>query len=154
MRFLAIYIRDLLVLNMFSFFFINFSITVLAALVVGFSLSNQPHVTSTSWWGVGCLSALFFFHAPPLIAFAGGLGLAVYMMSIFATLVNLASQCDKGKVLTIGLLTAVIFLLASVWVVAYNFVPGGTVAREKNDLIMIIVMVLLGMLHFLLLLVI
>ena len=87
---------------------------------------------------------MFLFHAPPLIAFVGGLGLAIYVMSIFPTLVNLASKCNKGKVLTVGLLFAVILLLASVWVVAYNFVPGGSLTREKNDIIMIIVMVFLG----------
>ena len=79
-----------------------------------------------------------------MIAFVGGLGLAVYVTSIFPTVVNLANKCDKGKVLTIGLLFAVILLLASVWVVAYNFVPGGTLTREKNDIIMITVMVFLG----------
>ena len=117
---------------------------MLAALVVGFSLSHQAYVTTSSWWILGCLSSLFLFHAPTFIAFIGGLGLAVYTMSIFPTLVSLAGKCDKGKVLTVGLLTAVILLLASVWVVAYNFVPGGTLARERNDIIMIIVMVLLG----------
>ena len=53
-------------------------------------------------------------------------------------------KCEKGKALTVGLLFAVVLLLASVWVVAYNFVPGGTLTREKNDIIMIVAMVAIG----------
>ena len=119
-------------------------ILVLAALVIGFNLSDQTYITSSMWWLFGCLSSLFLFHAPSLIAFIGGLGLAVYIMSIFPAIVSLTMKCDKGKVLTVGLLFAIILLLASVWVVAYNFVPGGTIAREKNDMIMIIAMVFMG----------
>ena len=65
-------------------------------------------------------------------------------MSIFPLLADTASKCSKGKVLTLGLLVCIVFLLASVWVVAYNFVPGGTFARERNDTIMIIAMLLMG----------
>ena len=126
--------------------FFHSSILVLAALVAGFTLSTQPYITSSSWWIFGCLSSLFLFHAPSSIAYVGGLGLAIYIMSVFPTLVSLVCHCDKGKVLTVGLLTVTIFLLASVWVVAYNFVPGGTLAREKNDFILITAMVFLGML--------
>ena len=85
------------------------------------------------------------FHAPSLLAFIGGLGLAIYTTAVFPTLASLTSKCSKGKVLTLSLLVAVILLLASVWTVAYNFVPGGTVTRERNDSILIIVMILIGM---------
>ena len=113
-------------------------------MVIGFSLSCQTYVSSSLWWLFGCLSSLFLFHAPPLIAFIGGLGLATYIASVFPTLVNLMYKCEKGKALTVGLLFAVVLLLASVWVVAYNFVPGGTLTREKNDIIMIVAMVAIG----------
>jgi len=119
-------------------------ILILTAMVIGFSLSHQTYVSSSLWWLFGCLSSLFLFHAPPLIAFIGGLGLATYITSVFPTLVSLIYQCKKGKTLTTGLLFSIVLLLASVWVVAYNFVPGGTLTREKNDIIMIVAMVAIG----------
>ena len=121
-----------------------YRIFVLLALVIGITVSSQTFITWSSWWIFGGLSALVFYQTPSLLAFCGGLGLAVYTMSLFPRIANQVSKCSKGKCLTLSLLVCVVFLLASVWVVAFNFVPGGVYTRERNDLILAIAIILMG----------
>ena len=123
----------------------SYSVLVLASLAIGTMLSAVDFTVTIWWWFVGCAGAYLFYYTSTYIAFCGGLILATYIMSVFPRIANQLSACSKTKALSLALLICVIFLLASVWVVAYNFVPGGVYTRERNDVILITSLVLIGM---------
>ena len=50
-----------------------------------------------------------------------------------------------GKALSFAILTFIVLFLLSAWVVAYNFVPGGTVTRERTDVLLVITVLLIGL---------
>eukprot|EP00794_Sanderia_malayensis_P007604 gene7604-8444_t len=115
------------------------------SLLFGIKISNRKFVTSSAWWLFAGLSAVTFYKAPSVVGFIGGQGIAIYTMSVFPRVTNQVSKCNKGKCLTLAVLTCIIFLLASVWVVAYNFVPGGVFTRERNDMVLAVAIVLIGL---------
>ena len=50
---------------------------------------------------------------------------------------------NTGQVLPIALMSWCILCVASVWIVAYNFVPGGTLTRERTDVLITVVIFLI-----------
>ena len=100
--------------------------------------------TSPAWTVVGLLSALGLYFLTSYTAFFCGCILAVYTMSLWPLLSKRVSNFPAGKVLFFTSLTFIFLFLLSVWVVAYNFVPGGTITRERTDAMLIIIVLMIG----------
>ena len=64
---------------------------------------------------------------------SGGLGLAVYTMSLLPQMVERAVRCPPARTVALAALLHIVLLLFSVWTTAYNFVPGGEYTREHTD---------------------
>jgi len=74
--------------------------------------------------------------------------LGVYVMSIWPSMVDRLHCCSVAATLTLANLIYVCLMLSSVWVVAYNFVPGGEYTRERTHIILAISMVFIGEYHY------
>jgi len=71
------------------------------------------------------------------VGYFGGLNLAVFSMSVLPMVLSLAAESSDGRVArtyTLAFFVTCLFYLASVWTVAYAFVPGGVYLRERTDL--------------------
>ena len=79
-------------------------------------------------------------HIPP-----GGLGLAVYTMSLWPQMMERAVRCPPARTVTLAALLHIALLLFGVWTVAYNFVPGGVYTREHTDWLVGYLVVTLGL---------
>ena len=77
-------------------------------------------------------------------AYFAGAVLAVYTASSWAYLAKRMVRFPAGKVLTLAMATYLVLLLASVLVVAYSFVPGGTLTRERTDVLLAVTVLLIG----------
>ncbi len=87
-------------------------------------------------FGAGCL---FVLHSvSDWTGYLGGLGYALFAMSLFPRVVQNAAVAatthSVAMVYGTAMLVYVLLSLASVWTVAYAFVPGGVYLRERTDL--------------------
>lgn len=120
------------------------SIAVLIALTIGIMLSPNEWTGSFVWWLVGCSGAAMLYYLPTHWSFTGGIILAIYLMSIWPYMADKLVRCSSGSTLPVAMGLYIVLILASVWVVAFNFVPGGEFTRERTDLLMAITMLIIG----------
>ncbi|EDO41752.1 predicted protein [Nematostella vectensis] len=114
------------------------------ALALGVTLSTSSWTSSGAWSLVGVSGAAALYKAPGFGSYAGGLVLAVYVMSIWPAMIDRLFCRPSARTLALANLTYVILTLGSVWVVAYNFVPGGEYTRERTDVLLGVAMAFVG----------
>ena len=69
--------------------------------------------------------------------YAGGLGVAFFLMSVWPSVWARAAEAGRGRVARTAAtawLVVCLFDVASTFTVAYAFVPGGEYFRERTDL--------------------
>lgn len=77
------------------------------------------------------------------LAYFGGLALASWVCAIVPSLLEAAGRKKSGQAFTLAFFVYCCSILAETWTVAYAFVPGGPVLRERTWLVMTINTVLL-----------
>lgn len=106
---------------------------------------KQPEVNSPLshplWFAFGASSAYIMYAYKNWTGYAGGLGLAAFLMSILPQVFQAASLAAVGgkasavaKTYTIAMAVYCLLNLASIFTAAYAFVPGGVYLRERTDL--------------------
>ncbi|KAF9546488.1 hypothetical protein EC957_009701 [Mortierella hygrophila] len=111
---------------------------VIAAMAMGLTLSSKRRwVTSLIWWAVGTAGLAVLHFNEGDIGFAGGIVFTVYALSLFPALFRSLSRQPPGRTFLLAMLVYNFLALAHVWVVAYAFVPGGEVMRERTDYVLI-----------------
>ena len=89
------------------------------------------------WFAYGSISAHFMHHYRDWVGYFGGLNLAVFLMSVIPVVLCKAAESSNGhlaRMYTLAFFVTCLLYLASVWTVAYAFVPGGVYLRERTDL--------------------
>ncbi|ORX62853.1 hypothetical protein DM01DRAFT_1297685 [Hesseltinella vesiculosa] len=119
-----------------------FTITVLA-LGLGLS-SNQRLVLSVPWYALGCAGCAVFYVFSGWPAYFGGLALGMVLMSVTPALVRAMAAHGAFKTLATTYLVYNVLCLAHVWTVAYAFVPGGPLLRERTHWVLAAMMLLIG----------
>ncbi len=91
--------------------------------------------THPLWLAFGAGSSYVMYRYPNWLGYSGGLGLGFFIMSTLPAALQLAaSTSNVAKTNFTAMLVYVLLSLASVWTVAYAFVPGGVYLRERSDL--------------------
>lgn len=99
---------------------------------------------------VGGVSAFILYSYSGWLGYAGGIGYSYYL----ATLAPLLWQSSVGYnplvLFTLAFFFDILISLASVWIVAYAFVPGGPLLRERTDIVLgtSYVAILLGVVNY------
>lgn len=89
------------------------------------------------WFSYGLAGAYTMYQYRDWLGYIGGLNLSIFLMSILPSTFRQTAEAAVGR---LGRTYFVVFLvvcllyLASVWTVAYAFVPGGVYLRERTDL--------------------
>ncbi|KAI9469525.1 Protein cwh43 [Coemansia sp. RSA 1085] len=110
---------------------------VLSALAAGFAAGHCSGIaTSTLWWGIGSAGAAAVTFVGGWAGFVGGLALAVYTGTVSRSILRAAAHAPPGRTLLVGAVWYNVLVLAHVWVVAYEFVPGGPLMRERTWVVM------------------
>ncbi|KAJ2001443.1 Protein cwh43 [Coemansia thaxteri] len=110
---------------------------VATALAGGFSVGHRIELaTGMLWWAVAGAGACAITLVPGWAGFAGGLVLAAYAGSVTRSILHAVARSPPGRTLCVGMLWYNILVLAHVWVVAYEFVPGGPLLRERTWVVM------------------
>src|SRR5579871_2989270 len=105
---------------------------------VGLLLSGNVSTSLLLSWpifGVACLGTLFLYAFAGWWGYLGGLTIGIYLMAITPHFLRAASESpNPGRVFGVAFFIYDFLILGSVWVVAYAFVPGGPLLRERTDL--------------------
>jgi hypothetical protein len=99
---------------------------------------------SWSVFGIGSVGAALLTLFSHWTGYYGGLVLAAYLMAVTPALISNAVRFAPGRTFFLGFFLYNFLVLFHVWVVAYAFVPGGPLVRERTDWIMITMMLTIG----------
>lgn len=125
---------------------VPWGIATIAALGLGFVMYPlRNFVTGYLWYLVGCAGCVVFYNFPGWTGYYGGLVLGTYLTSVTPALIRSVIVHPPFKTLLTGTMVYNLLCLAHVWVVAYEFVPGGVYARERTNWILSAVMLTLGL---------
>ncbi|KAM5498556.1 Protein cwh43 [Microsporum canis] len=121
------------------------SLTLLAMAVGVFLGVTYPRLAG-SWtaFGLGSVGAALLTGNSHWLGFYGGLMLAIYIMAVAPVLIGSAVKHSPATVFGLGFFVYNFMVLFSTWVVAYAFVPGGPLVRERTDWVMASMMILIG----------
>ncbi|KAG6909998.1 hypothetical protein DXG01_013998 [Tephrocybe rancida] len=101
-------------------------------------------LTHPMWFGFGALSAYGLYTYRNWTGYVGGLGLAVFLMSVLPVVLKRA-EGGRGRVFGAAMGVYCVLNLASIFTVAYAFVPGGVVFRERTDAVLVAQMACLAL---------
>ncbi|PGH21571.1 hypothetical protein AJ80_03131 [Polytolypa hystricis UAMH7299] len=116
------------------------------AMGVGMLLGVFYPRIARSWtaFGIGSIGAAILTANSHWFGYYGALVLTVYLMAVTPTLITSAVRHSPALTFGFGFLVYNLMVLFHVWVVAYAFVPGGPLVRERTDWVMITMMILIG----------
>ncbi len=107
-------------------------------------LASSPHtsgaLTHPLYLALGAGSGYVMYAYKDWVGYAGGLGVAVFLMSIIPAVwarareAAVAPDGGVGRTVAMSWLVVCLFDVASTFTVAYAFVPGGEYFRERTDL--------------------
>ncbi|RCK66211.1 Protein CWH43 [Candida viswanathii] len=111
-----------------------------AAIILAVVISAKLHPNLFSGWGyniiVGGGSAFVLYSFGNWLGYAGAVGYTFYLASISPIIWNSLRGYNIGGVFFLGFFLSIVLSLASVWIVAYAFVPGGPLLRERTDIVL------------------
>jgi len=119
----------------------------LTALSIGIVLFGHQDslLSSVQWFSVGIISSMVLYFGKTYAAFFGGLILAIYTASLWPLLLRRVTAFQPHKLFAVAMPVYFGYILLSVWVVAYNFVPGGVVTRERTDVLLLVIIFCCGL---------
>jgi hypothetical protein len=104
---------------------------------------NMEILAHPVWLAFGAASTWVMYAYKDWTGYAGGLGLAFWAMSITPMVFQRTRALAAGKVVrtyTTAFLVYCLFVLASLFTVAYAFVPGGAIFRERTNWLVFLVL--------------
>jgi len=99
------------------------------------SSTGSQMLANPFWFLWGAASSFITYKYKDWLGYTGGLNLSFFLMSVIPLILQRAAQAGNvGRTYFTAWLVYCLLSLASVWTVAYAFVPGGIYLRERTDL--------------------
>lgn len=108
-------------------------VLMVLSLATGLLLNESSLPGSTLWWLLGGCASVVFYYGPGVIGYCGGLLLITYATSLWHLYLQAMFQLQSlaGKTISVAIASQLLWVVGTVWVVAYNFVPLGNLSRER-----------------------
>ncbi|ETN45384.1 uncharacterized protein HMPREF1541_09215 [Cyphellophora europaea CBS 101466] len=115
-------------------------------MALGLFLGTSTPAFFVTWtaFGIGSVGAALLTYYSHWTGYYGGLALTVYVMGLAQPLISAGAQHNPAKTFGLGFMVYNFLALFHCWVVAYAFVPGGPLVRERTDWIMLTTMIFIG----------
>lgn len=125
---------------------VPYGAVTLLAMGFGLAVGLYAPKISRSWafYGVGSIGAAILTTRSHWTGYQGAIVLAIYTMAAAPALIGHAIRYSPGRTFGLAFFIYNFMVLFHVWVVAYAFVPGGPLVRERTDWVMTAMMVLIG----------
>ncbi|GMM35797.1 Cwh43 protein [Saccharomycopsis crataegensis] len=121
------------------------SLTVIAFGIYCGLVSSRSSLINYKFYSAGVIGLILLCSFKGWMGYIGGLVLSFYLVTITPIMMENVSRFNPGLSFTLSFLFYLIFMLASVWIVAYAFVPGGPLLRERTDIVYGVPMVSVGL---------
>lgn len=99
--------------------------------------TKQSLVKNWSAFAIANVGALFLYSFSGWTGYIGGMVLAVYLLAITPVILESAGRHNPGLSFGFGFFVLALLYLAHVWTVAYAFVPGGPLLRERTNVVLL-----------------
>ena len=99
---------------------------------------------SWTFYGIGATGAAVLTGFSNWFGYYGTLAFATYIMAASPVLISSAVRHPPARTFALAFLVYNILVLASIWTVAYAFVPGGWLLRERTDYVVTAMMLCIG----------
>lgn len=107
----------------------------IALAMLSLSPTSINYLSHPVWFIFGLVSSYIMLQYRNWIGYLGGLGVAVFTMAVIPIVFQRAALTGlTARTYFMAFLVYCLLVLASVWTVAYAFVPGGPYLRERTDL--------------------
>lgn len=114
-------------------------------LLLPFLFSSLSSLSHPVWFFYGALSAYVTYGYKDWTGYFGGLNLALFLMSIIpVVLARAASNKHLARTYTLAFLVSALFDVVSTFTVAYAFVPGGEIFRERTHVVLAVQMLFIS----------
>ncbi|TFK70310.1 hypothetical protein BDN72DRAFT_766702 [Pluteus cervinus] len=109
-----------------------------SGLLLPISFSDSSILLSPPWFAVGASSVYVLYAYRDWLGYSGGLVFAFWMMSITPLVFQRAASVGNvGKTYFTAWAVACVLNLASTFTVAYAFIPGGFIFRERTNMVLL-----------------
>lgn len=119
----------------------------ICTMMVGLYLGVANPVVGCSWLSFAscCLGCSLLYLLPGYSGYFGGLLLTFTLMAMLPAILYEAARTPPGRTFGLGLTVYNVLALMHVWIVAYAFVPGGPILRERTDIVLLVMMFSIGL---------
>lgn len=110
------------------------------------SLKVHPNsIQSPVYTFVAFVSAFILYRFNGWLGFGGSLVLAFYLASLGPIIGQSIFGYNVVAIFSVAFFICILISLASIWIVAYAFVPGGPLLRERTDIVLSASLISLGL---------
>lgn len=113
------------------FHFAAFSGGIIASIKIHPNAFQSPIYTLSAF-----VSTYVLYAYNGWVGFAGSLGLCFYIASLAPLMGQATAGYNVAGLFFCSFFVSILISLASIWIVAYAFVPGGPLLRERTDLVL------------------